>query len=138
MLMSFLSRSEAAMKRRSSGELLLFQMSCFAEAMAQPCTNDTTLRWGVACQVVSHACVSFESSGFFHLSESEFHDLGVSLPYSSHVIELDLFATGLNADRVETLSSPGGLKHVLCLKASNNPRLHGEGLATYIGKCLGQ
>ena len=134
-LMSFLSRSETDRERRSSGEHLLFQMSCFAEAMEQPYTEDTT---GTG-EEQSTSSVQEATKAFLPaavdlscqlLSVSDFHAVGVSLFHSSHVAELNLSATGLNTDRVETLCAAGGLQHVHHLLARNNAHLHGDGLAT--------
>ena len=109
-------------------------MSCFAEAMEQPYTEDTTGGGEWSASSIQEATLAFlpravDLSGQL-LSLSDFHALGVSLSYSSHVTELDLSTTGLNTDRVEALCAPGGLQHVHCLKAEYNPTLHGDGMAT--------
>ena len=131
-LMSFLSRSVTDRERRSSGERLLFQMSCFAEAMDQPNMNDTTAEEGSA-NPIQEATPAFLPRAVDLsnqcLSLSDFHTLGVSLFHSSYVTKLDLSTTGLNTDRVEALCAPGGLQHVHCLRVSYNPGLHGEGVA---------
>ena len=115
-LMSFLTRSETDRERRSSGEHLLFQMSCFAEAMDQPHTDDTTAAEGSASPI-QEATLAFlpravDLSNQL-LSLSDFHTLAVSLSHSSHVTQLDLSTTCLNTDRVEALCAPGGLQHVI-------------------------
>ena len=140
-LMSFLSRSEAAGERRSSGERLLFQMSCFAEAIEQSNVDDTTGEvWSAGpTQEATQAFVpKVVDLSCQLLSLSDFHALAVSLSYSSHVTELNLSTTDLNTDSVEALCAPGGLRHVHCLKANCNPRLHGEGLVTLANALHGQ
>ena len=87
-LMSFLSRLETARERRSSGEHLLFQMSCFADAMDQPQTDDTTAEEGSASSI-QEATLAFlpravDLSNQL-LCSSDCHTLSVSLCHSSHV-----------------------------------------------------
>ena len=133
MLMSFLSGSEAVGGMRTAGKRLLFQMSCFAEAIEQPYTDDTTSK-DRSSKPVQEATIAF-LPGVVDLScqalnLSDFHALAVSLSRSSHVTVLDLSATNLNKNRVEALCAHNGLQHVRCLLADYNPSLCGQGMST--------
>ena len=139
-LMLFLSGSKNAGKGRSSGKHLLFQMSCFAEAVEQPYTDNIMGEERSATSIKEAMVAFFPEAVDFScqiLSLSEFHALGVSLSYSSHVTKLDLSTTGLNTDCVMALYAPGGVQNVHCLQASFNPRLHGEGM-TALANALGK
>ena len=136
-LMSFLSGSMATGQRRRLGKHLLFQMSCFAEAMCmeQPHLADETatnwkdlLRRHVRETARTFLPEAIDLSSQL-LSMNDVHAMAVSLAHSSHVISLNLTSSNLNSERVQVLCANGGVQHIQRLHVGNNPGLRGEGLA---------
>ena len=134
-LMLFLSGSEAAGVKSWRSTILLFQMSCFAEAMEQPCLDDpegeqSTSSVAEAAEAFLPSRVDLSQSV---LSLSDTHALAVSLAHASHVLALDLSFSNLNSEHCKVLSSYGGVQHLLCLDLRGNPSVHGSGLAIMAG-----
>ena len=140
-LMSFLSGSEAAGAKdwRSTEKHLLFQMSCFAEAMEQPCLDDqgeeqTTRNVAEAAEAFLPEKVDLSNT---FLSLSEIHALAVSLAHSSHVVALNQSYSNLNGEHFQVLCSYGGVQHLHSLSVWGNRGLHGSGL-TILAEALGR
>ena len=134
-LMSFLSGSEAAGMKSWRSTNLLFQMSCFAEAMEQPCLDDQ--RGEQSTRSVAEAAEAFLPSNVdlpqSILSLSDFHALAVSLAHSSHVNALDLSSSNLNSEHCQVLCSYGGAQHLQSLNLWANSSVHGSGFAILAG-----
>ena len=140
-LMSFLGGPEAAGESWRSGKHLLFQMSCFAEAMEQPCSADATAAKELSRRRVQEAARTFLPEAVDlssqMLSLNDIHAIAVSLAHSRHVHSLSLSSSSLNIERVRALCAHGGVQNLRRLHVDSNPGLHGEGL-TVLAHALGE
>ena len=130
-LMTFLSGLPAIDQTRHPVKWLVFQMSCFAEAIQQPLPERT----GQIAQ--ARKCAQEASAAFLpdvvdlschQLDLSDMHSAAISLSHALHIRKIDVSSCELNSEQCDVLCIHRGLQHISSLSADRNPGLHGDGL----------
>ena len=137
-LMTFLSRLPAVDQTRYPVKWLVFQMSCFAEAVQQP-LPESTGQDTQAAKCAQEAAAAFLPDvvdlSSHHLDLSDMHSVAISLNHALHIREIDVHSCELDSEQCDVLRTHGGLHHVSSLAANLNPGLHGNGLRS-LGQSL--
>ena len=130
-LMAFLSRLPAVDQRRYPVKWLVFQMSCFAEAVQQP-LSERTGQNTQAAKYAQEAAAAFLPDvvdlSCHQLDLSDMHSVAISLNHALHIRKINVSGCELDSERCDVLRTHGGLHHVSSLAAGYNPGLHGNGL----------
>ena len=111
----------------------ILKMTCFAEAMGQPCPEDDDTEALSRCGREAAAFLLLPSVlnlSYRTMSSSEFQAVAVSLAHAENVVRLKVSYCGLNDQHANLLKLHGSLRHIASLLAAGNPNLHGAGLAT--------
>ena len=132
LLMQFLSRSEATMAERwGASKRLLLRMSCFSEALEQPCSVEELDQYRDNVDRAAWDCLQYKVDlSDLHLGMSDIHAVAVSLAHSKYFTDLNLSSTKLDSERIRALCTAGGMQRARRLYVGSNERLHGEGLTT--------
>ena len=130
-LTTFLSRLPAVDQARYSVKGLIFQMSCFAEAVQQP-LSESAGQIAQARKCAQEAAAAFLPDvvdlSCHQLDLSDMHSVAISLNHALHIRKIDVSACELNSEQCDVLCIHGGLQHISSLSADRNYGLHGDGL----------
>ena len=128
-LTSFLGRACEGEEVLGMKRWQIFKMSCFAEAMGQPCPEDADRNALVGCrqEAASFLPDTLDLSSQA-MSSSDIQAVAVSLAHAKQIQKLDVSFCNLRSRHCSLLSVHDGLHHILSLAAEGNPDLHGDGL----------
>ena len=136
MFMSFLNRAHGGAEALGARKWQLLKMTCFAEAVSQPCPagEDAAEHAQIATQRHKQAAAELLLPETLDLSSeavsiSDMYAVAISLSLAEHVTNVLLHYCDLDCQHADLLHMHGSLRHTRNLGVTGNPRLHGKGLS---------